>query len=195
MILLIDGYNVLKQISSSSLVSEKERNNFIKQLGCYAKIRQHKIVIIFDGGPYDRSSKEKVLGVYVIYSGALESADDYIKRYIDDHRSQDLLLISSDRELRNFASRFSIESLPSKKFYEIVQSFLQKKQFDFSKKQTVFIKTTEKEDAELDAIMLEGSKVVPYKVEDFLNEHKRKKSKAHEPSKKERKKMKKIKKL
>ena len=75
MILLIDGYNVIKQAMLKKTISEDERKSFIKQLGKYHKIKGHKIMLIFDGGPFDRASKEKENGVYVIYAGTQETAD------------------------------------------------------------------------------------------------------------------------
>ncbi len=194
MILLIDGYNVLKQAMPSVKIRESERKKFIEQLGRYAKLRQHKIILVFDGGPYDRSVQERIAGVYVIFSGAIETADHYIKRYLKEHKSHDILLISSDNELRSAAARLNIESMRSPEFYRVVLESISPagKQRD---NKTETIKTTDTQDEELDAIMREGSKVVQSKVEDFVGERKTRASKAHKLSKKERKRMKKIKKL
>ena len=124
MILLIDAYNVLKQVKPSDIVGERERSAFIHELGRYAKMRQHKIILVFDGGPYDRTSQERIAGVYVVYSGALESADDYIKRYLKEHKELDILLISSDRELRSAAARYHIESVQAPDFYVMMKDAL-----------------------------------------------------------------------
>ena len=194
MILLIDAYNVLKQVFPSELIGERRRKNFIDELGRYAKIRQHKVMLIFDGGPYDRATKERISGVYVVYSGSLESADDYIKRYLREHKSLDLLLISSDRDLRSTAQHVKIESMRSKDFYKIVQKTLRAGVAEKTKESEA-IKTSEGQNQELDEIMREGSKIVHKKVEDFVGGSRSRKSKAHRSSKKERKKMKKIKKL
>jgi len=193
MILLIDAYNVLKQAHKTDLITEQQRNNFVHQLGQYLKVKQHKGILVFDGGQYDRATQERISGVYVVYSGVVESADEYIKRYIKKHEELDILLVSSDRELRSEASRYNIESIPSQQFFAIVQEF-----FDFStgqSKKTSAIKLTKKEDPELDKLMQEGSKKVPRKVEDFIEHRSLRKSKAHRLSKKERAKEKKIKKL
>ena len=120
MILLIDAYNVLKQLKPSVQISERERKSFIEQLGQYAKKKQHKIVLVFDGGPYDRATQERIAGLYIVYSGALETADAYIKRYLKEHKSLDILLISSDNELRSTAARFNIESMRAPDFYKIM---------------------------------------------------------------------------
>ena len=194
MVLLIDGYNVLKQLFSAQMVGQRERDNFIQQLGEYGKKRQHKVVLVFDGGPYERDWKEKLFGVYVVYSGSLETADDYIKRYLEEHKDHDLLLVSSDRELRVAAVRLSIESMRSPEFYKLVQAALQSGVGQAAKK-TDAIKTAEGQNIQLDQIMREGSKTVQTKVEDLVKSKRSRKSKAQRPSKKERKKLKKLKKL
>jgi len=194
MILLIDAYNVLKQILPAEKIGQRERKEFIDSLGRYAKIRQHKVILVFDGGPYDRPTKERVSGIYVVYAGWSESADDYIKRYLKEHKSLDILLISSDRDLRNTARRCKIESVRSRDFYKTMQVAL-KEGASKKTKETEVIKTIAGYDEELDKIMREGSKVVHKKVEDFIAHKKSRKSKAQKPSKKERKKIKKIKKL
>jgi len=194
MVLLIDGYNVLKQVFYDRKVGRQERKDFIAQLGAYGKKKQHKVVLVFDGGPYERDWQEKVAGVYVIYSGTLESADDYIKRYLKKNKELDLLLISSDRELRSAAARCGIESMRSHEFYKAVQDAL-KSGAGKTAKESDIVKLSEDQDLELDELMREGSKKVQSKVEDFVGHKKSRKSKAHRPKKKERKKLKKLKKL
>jgi len=194
MVLLIDGYNVLKQVFSAQMVGERERRDFIEQLGGYGKKRQHKLILVFDGGPYERSWQEKIAGVYVVYSGSIETADDYIKRYLEEHKQYDLFLVSSDRDLRSAAARVKIESMKSLEFYKLVQEALQNG-VGKSLRQAEPVKTAEEQNAQLDEVMREGSKVVQTKVEDFVKSIRSRKSKSHRPSKKERQKLKKLKKL
>ncbi len=66
MIILIDGYNVLKQVYPSTQISEAQRQQFINQLRSYGKIKQHKVVLVFDAGPFDRPTKN-ILRVYLWY--------------------------------------------------------------------------------------------------------------------------------
>ncbi len=194
MILVVDAYNVLKQVLPSVHVGERERLRFINELGRYARHRQHKIILVFDGGPYDRAFQERIAGVYVVYAGSHETADEYIKRYLNEHRELDLLLISSDREVRAVAHCLQIESVAAPDFYAIVRETLQ--QYDaVQPRDTVVIKMTERDNDELDTLMREGSKVVQGKVEDMIFGQDARTSKAQRPSKKERKITKKIGKL
>ncbi|MFC1842677.1 NYN domain-containing protein [Candidatus Dependentiae bacterium] len=196
MILLIDGYNVIKQAMLKSKITERERDKFIKQLSKYHEAKGHNIKLVFDGGPFDFPTKEKISGIYVIYVGAQESADDYIKRYLSEHKALDILLVSSDRDICRHASRLGIEQIDAKEFYAILQSALKKGISGKLEKQTVAVKTTDKENKELDALMQEASKVMQYKTEDFTGSaDDARESKSHKLPKKERKKLKKIKKL
>jgi hypothetical protein len=194
MILIIDAYNVLKQVMPSLQIGESERKRFINELSRYARYRRHKIILVFDGGPYDQTFQERIAGVYVVYAGSLETADDYIKRYLTEHRSLDLLLISSDREVRAVANRLQIESIPAQEFYGLMLESLREHQAHEGRETTV-VKMADGENAELDALMREGSKLVRGKVDDFVVEQRARNSKAQQPSKKERKKIKKMSKL
>lgn len=195
MIILIDGYNVLKQAVSPGTLSEYERKKFINQLGKYAKKKGHKIVLVFDGGPFDWASKARESGIYVVYAGANETADDYIKQYLKDNKSLDILLISSDNDIRRTAAFLGIEALDSNEFYTIMQQALGTGNAQKNIRETKAIKTTENKHEELDLLMQEASKVVQYKTEDFIEGAESRKSKAHKSSKKNRRRLKKIKKL
>jgi len=195
MIIVIDGYNVIKQAMLKRTISEDERKSFIRQLGKYHKIKGHKIVLVFDGGPFERASKERIHGVYVIYAGSQETADDYIKRYLREHKALDILLVSSDRDICACALRLSIENMDALEFHSLFQDALRAnvKQGDVKNKQA--IKLSQEENPELDALMQKSTKVIQYKTEDMAGLSGLRASKAHKLSKKERKKRKKIKKL
>src|SRR5688572_27799357 len=112
MIIIIDAYNLLHAMPLyKKTLTDQERAQFIKQLGVYGQRKGHKIVLVFDGGPFEWPYKEKVCSVQVVYSGINESADDYIKEYLEKNRSKDLLVVSSDTEINNCAQRFSIASI------------------------------------------------------------------------------------
>lgn len=119
--LLIDGYNLLKKIKHSVYISDSERQNFIKKLNHYAHQKKLSIILVFDGGPHNWSMHEKISSMLeVIYSGAQESADDYIKQYLEMHKNRDLLLITSDRELVAHARKYGIASIGSYEFSEFM---------------------------------------------------------------------------
>lgn len=194
MILLIDGYNVIKQALIKSRITNIEREQFIKQLSKYHKVSGHKIELVFDGGSYEWPAREKLFNVYLIYSGYNETADHYIKRYLKKHRALDILLVSSDRDICNCAMKLGLECIDSREFYKIMLQRLRKNGSQEFAKQRKAKRLTESENEEFDVLMQEASKVVEYKVDDFIAANQRE-SKAHTLSKKERKKRKKIEKL
>jgi len=195
MIIVIDGYNVLKQVFHEKQISERDRDFFIKQLKKYTKKKGHKIILVFDGGPYDWVSKERDNGVYIVYAGVNSTADDVIKRYLEEHQNLDILLISSDRDINRFAQRLDIEYIDSIDFYAILQKSVKKTVMPKSITQAKAVKISKEENEALDRLMQEASVVVNYKAEDFVNVHELSKSKSEARSKKEKKKLKQLKKL
>src|SRR6266404_6481136 len=120
MIIVVDAYNLLRSVPPyKKTVTDKERAQFIAKLSLYGRRKGHKIVIVFDGGPHEWPFKENMKTVVVVYSGIHESADDYIKEYIDAHHTKDLLLVSSDAELNRWAERLNIPSIDSATFFQL----------------------------------------------------------------------------
>ncbi|TET33396.1 hypothetical protein E3J61_04070 [Candidatus Dependentiae bacterium] len=163
MILIIDGYNLLKHIDPHHDISEHERTVFLHQLKRYARRKKHKIVLVFDGGPYQWPHKELVNGIKVIYSGERDTADTVIMRYIADHKTQDLLLISSDHELNLFASKYDIASIGSDDFYPLFKQGIQ----EYPEEVEEIEVSIDEGDLDLDALMEQASEMVPCKQEDI----------------------------
>jgi predicted RNA-binding protein with PIN domain len=149
------------------------------------------VVVVFDGGPYQWPHKEQVAGIKIIYSGARDTADAVIMHYIADHKTKDLLLITSDHELNLFASKHTIVSIGSDDFYRLFQEGLQEQQEEV---QEISVTLDEDElESDLDTLMAQASEMVPCKEEDILpNEVP---SRSSRSSKKDRLLLKKLKKL
>lgn len=123
MIVIIDGYNVLKR-NHRKPVDAQGREMFIHMLSRYGARKKHDIIVVFDGGPYEWPSSASEHEVEVIYSGRRTTADKVIMRYLKEHRRKDILLVSSDRELNLCASRNEVASIDSGDFYRLVQEAL-----------------------------------------------------------------------
>lgn len=193
MTIVIDGYNVLKQVLHSRMITERERYRFIGQLGQYAAKKSHKIVLMFDAGPDTKSTREHIHGIYVFYSGAYETADDLIRNYIETHVAEHILLVTSDRELCRAVKSKSVESLDARYFYDMLQENLQ----HIPNQSSIaghLIKTRTEKDGELDEMMASATRVMVHKKEDGELPEQRKKI-SQKLSKQERKFLKKIKKL
>ncbi|KKP35819.1 MAG: hypothetical protein UR26_C0002G0119 [candidate division TM6 bacterium GW2011_GWF2_32_72] len=196
MILVIDGYNVLKQAFVPTFVDDRMRSDFIYKLGNYAKVKGHKVVLVFDGGPYDMNFKETINKVSVVYSGYRETADDFIKRYLRENKEKDILLISSDREITSIAEQCGCEWVSALEFYDRFKEF--GRTFDLenvSRNKTEIFRTTQTSSQELDQLMQNASKSVETKSEDLVFLPKKRQSKAYKLSKKDSRRAKKIGKL
>ncbi len=192
MIIVIDGYNILRSFIHTPYISDHDRDQFLALLKQYTQRKKHKIIVVFDGGPYEWTHKEKQHGIQVVYSGRHETADDYIVHYLEQHQSSDLLLVSSDRELNVVASQYATPSIGSFTFYKLVQEALESRG-EQVKATGKALKISEKEMPELDVLMQEASEQVPIKEED--TESAVKKEVRAKLSKKDRKLMAKLKKL
>ncbi|MGB8366929.1 MAG: NYN domain-containing protein, partial [Candidatus Babeliales bacterium] len=188
----IDAYNILRSVPPHRRkVTENEREQFLNQLAQYAKKKGHKLVVVFDGGPFEWPYKEKYKGLYTVYSGFNRSADDYIKEYIEKQKTSDLLLVSSDHDLILWAERFDIPSIGSFHFYQLVQEAIKPGTLAEHREGEV-VKLGGATD-DVDALMHEASEMVPVKSEDLMfNNRSGAKKKS---SKKERALLKKLKKL
>ncbi len=196
MIIVVDAYNLLRSVPPyKKTITDKERAQFIAQLSAYGRRKGHKVVIVFDGGPHEWPFKEQMKRVTVVYSGIHETADDYIKEYVEAHHTQDLLLVSSDSELNRWAERLNIPSIDSSTFSHLLHQELSTKEV-VAEKDSIVTKLHHENDAfDIDELMLQASKIVPQKSEDVVSGPKRHHVKKNEINKRERELLKKLKKL
>jgi uncharacterized protein len=198
MIIIVDAYNLLRAVPPyKKTITDKERSQFITQLNAYGRRKGHKIIVVFDGGPYEWPFKEQKKIITVVYSGIHETADDYIKKYIETYREKDLLLVSSDSELNRWAARYNIPSIDSSSFYQLLHQELSTKESASTKQQEVVKLMHNEEDKlnDIDVFMMESIKKVPVKSEDFAAIHKSRNIKKDKSSKHERALLKKLNKL
>ncbi|MEF9437913.1 MAG: NYN domain-containing protein [Candidatus Mariimomonas ferrooxydans] len=112
--ILIDGYNLIG-IAHKDL--EKARSELIQNLSKYSELRGHHITLVFDGWKSGQGmeTNTRVKDVTIIYSRIGEKADTVIKRIISESR-RSLIVVSSDREIADFANRKDCVSLASEEF-------------------------------------------------------------------------------
>ncbi|MBA3751567.1 NYN domain-containing protein [Candidatus Dependentiae bacterium] len=164
--IVIDGYNMIKQVLKKVMISEKEREQFLTRLDSYARRKNHTLHVIFDGGPYDRPTREKRKGLTVVYSGRKSSADDVIKSYIEEKLLSVMLIVTTDRHLNAFARNHGLDSIDSIDFYAFMND-VSMPVLGFKKAPGKAHKLNELEEStELDTLMQEGSSVLFYKDEE-----------------------------
>lgn len=107
---------------------EKARDEFLDLLINYRNIRQHDITVVFDGYRNGASAEQVAVRsrIKIIYSRLGERADDVIKRIISTDRKE-WIVVSSDRDIINFA--WSVNSVPlqSDKFFKTVSRQVEEK--------------------------------------------------------------------
>lgn len=187
MVLLIDGYNVLHAVGRGRDPSGRERDRFIGLVALYAQIRGHQAVIIFDGGQsaYPRQLTQD--GVVVIESGYKQSADDLLCQKLPDYPPENVLVVSSDRAITDFAESHSVYSIDSPAFYRRVMDVVCKREVPAQKLGTSPLTKQKNRESktELDLLMEKACRVVHPKAVDreeeagFIDQKKgKKKSKA-----------------
>ena len=193
MIVIIDGYNLVKHALGASLVSHAERDQFVARLVQYLRQKQLAGIIVFDGGS-DRYVHVTHHGeVQVVFSGFKEKADTVIMRYIDKHVSRELLVVSSDREIRQYAHARNKQTITSPEFYA---HMVRKQEPDgTAHTSTQLYKMATDSPIELDELMSESTKNISSKDDDASSDQRSRCSSAHQVSKKERKQQRVLRKL
>jgi predicted RNA-binding protein with PIN domain len=152
--IVIDGYNLIKQLFGVSHVPQAKRDQYVDQLIGQAAIRGHRLTIVFDGGEFGFPSSERHNGSEVIYSGYRESADDVIKRYVAQHRNSDMLIVTSDRAIRDFVHNLGVETVSALDFSRLFfESAGRRDDAVEQLSQKPAVKTTTDSDPELDELM------------------------------------------
>ena len=105
---IVDGYNVIRQ--STTLRAEEElslehgREALVEKLRQYKRIKRHRITIVFDGADKVTLAEEKTQqkGIKIIYSGQGRTADSVIRRICRD-QGENVVVVTSDGELGSYA--------------------------------------------------------------------------------------------
>lgn len=124
--ILIDGYNLIRQsdiLRRYELHSlEAGRRALMSKLSDYKRKKRHKITVVFDGwrGGSDQEERDRYGNINIIYSRRGEKADEVIKR-LTDQSDEEMVVVSSDREIASYATQQGKTSLSSLEF-EIIMN-------------------------------------------------------------------------
>jgi uncharacterized protein len=108
--IIVDGYNLIRQ--SAALRAQERtsleagRTALVRILAAYRRVRGHRITVVFDGwvGGSPTEERDHAAGIDIIYSRLGEKADEVIKRLVGEG-SEEILVVTSDREIATFATR------------------------------------------------------------------------------------------
>ena len=134
---IIDGYNLLHVSPELSVrreeLLENARNRLIEKLSRYKSQKNVSVAIVFDGwkGGMPTQNQEIIKGIKIIYSKLGEKADEVIKHIIANS-SEEVIVVSSDREIRDFAEKHNTVSVSSSEFEKKIEEalFYQMKGYD-----------------------------------------------------------------
>lgn len=122
---IIDGYNLIHAIPALKKTlahnGESARELLIHSIGQLTHQKKFRCTIVFDGSTPDNSKKQSAHApVHVIFSSP-QTADAKIKQMIEHSKNRSLLvIISSDREILNFAQVCSCQSHSSNYFANLL---------------------------------------------------------------------------
>lgn len=127
--IIIDAYNLIRQVPVLSQAEqfslESGRQKLIQLLARYRRHKAHKITLVFDGASTlsEFASPYREAGLSVCFSPAGQSADEVIQGLCLNH-SGNLIVVSSDRGVTDFARQQGAAVIGAKEFYgRICQSF------------------------------------------------------------------------
>jgi len=119
--ILVDGYNLIYHFPELRKHMERDleesRDQFINHISIYAREKKVDIVVIFDGDGRTFHEPGNYPDIGVVFSNHPENADQLIKRLIDcEKKSVELTVVSSDREIADYARLSGVKALSSQAF-------------------------------------------------------------------------------
>jgi predicted RNA-binding protein with PIN domain len=135
---LIDGNNLLGRIAPHELRERGGREGLVGRLLAFQKVTRTRIMLVFDGSPEPDPTTTVLNDKFtVLFPGQGQSADDVIREVIGrrtDRRK--LLVVSSDRAIREFAKASGVTPVTSEAFARELKAALRerKKQREMEKR-------------------------------------------------------------
>lgn len=126
---IIDGYNLihkmpdLKNLLNDDL--EGARDGLMQRLSSFRQATNAKITVVFDGASSILQHPSSFGGMKMIFSKYPEKADPVIKRMVDEQHDENLYIVTSDREIQNYAKLYSVQSISSQNFISEMHSAIQ----------------------------------------------------------------------
>lgn len=153
--IVIDGYNLLKQHHAAKQLSVSA---FILLLKRYAKIKSHRIDIVFDGGESPWPSTYQEGCVTITYAGYGKTADELLVFLIQENgKNRWDLFVTSDRELIHVATAHALVTIRSHLFWQFLKKYFDTNSFKEQKKPSFVVKKGSNEDSYIDELMREGA--------------------------------------
>jgi uncharacterized protein len=124
--IIVDGYNLIRQSDTlrgyERISLEAGRQALLRRLSDYRRHRGHRITVVFDGwvGGSPMEEQDRAGGIEMIYSRLGEKADEVIKRLLVKS-GEEILVVTSDREIMNFAAHRGKTAIASTSFASLIE--------------------------------------------------------------------------
>lgn len=124
--IIIDGYNLIRKFSPLSRVEEADfsrgREKLLEWLSHYRQKVPNPMMVVFDGGKGGElvEGRDIYKGIKIRYSSLGQTADDIIKRLVDQDGEKNLV-VTSDRELGSYCQFRKAGWIRSEDFAQKVQ--------------------------------------------------------------------------
>ncbi len=170
MVIIIDAFNVIKAGFSSLEVDSSFIRGFLARVAAYAAFRKHEAVVVFDGGGSAHPTRVFEQGVLVIYAGYHQRADDEIMRLLRQYPPDNVVVVSSDREIVKYANLHGVVTVDADAFKKLMYNAEREKEqvaHRAKQRQGGLVKRAgHQSTAELDALMEKASERAMVKKED-----------------------------
>ncbi len=119
--IVIDGYNLIRQSPTLSVIDcrslEEGRDALLECLASYKKVKRHSMTVVFDGTGADTHMGQRTRwkGIRILFSRPGELADSVIKKIVARERER-AVVVTSDREIADFASKYGAATIGSLEF-------------------------------------------------------------------------------
>jgi predicted RNA-binding protein with PIN domain len=135
-LILIDGYNLIGTAHGNL---EKARSALIKDLQDYIKVKGHEVTLVFDGWKDGQKDETRIKtgSLTIIYSRLGETADSVIKKIVNNETTP-WIVVSSDRDVSEHATRKECAAVSSEEFDEKLSSALNNLRKDINNDDTTY---------------------------------------------------------
>lgn len=124
---LIDGNNFIGHSSPAELRDPQSKHRLVSKLQRFQRQKKTRVLVVFDGNPDSDFIDERFRKKYfsVLFPSFDQNADEVIKEIISKQTDlRRFFVVSSDREIKNFAKAKGAKSLNCKEFERELKSAL-----------------------------------------------------------------------
>lgn len=125
---LIDGNNVMGQTVGWHRDKPKARRRLLEQLATFARVKQARLSVVFDGSPDDQfPDASGFRGVRVFYAERGSDADTRIEKLVEAAKDRrGLTVVTSDRQLAFKVRARGVNTMRSGEFRRLLEEACQR---------------------------------------------------------------------